>query len=225
MRNLLLVTIALMSAPCVSLAEVYKDFKPFMTLHNIKNNYPNGRFEEVKAAWVTSDMGFYLLTGSGISGKIYLAFDSTDSFWKSAIEEKQNEIAKLEPEADAQKIREFNINISNYQRFIDQPIEKRLTLSWVRWVPNEEIPLERLQSKYGKVESCGYNDENFRPFCEWTSRGLLVDLSDDKKNVFTIQYSFTQDDYNRAMGAIIPEKKESTIQPKLNNESKKRKKL
>lgn len=69
----------------ISYAEIYKDFTPYKTLKAIKESYPNGKFEEVKSAWVTEDDGFYKLTGAGLSGEIYLAFNDLSKYYKKSI--------------------------------------------------------------------------------------------------------------------------------------------
>lgn len=176
-KNIALIILVL-TIPKIATAEVYKDFEPFLSLKVIKERYPNAVFSEIKAAWVKQNEVFLDMHGAGISGNIYLKL--------SAIEYEKKLDLETNPEM-----------ISFYQRMINKPQDERLTLDWVRWIPINSIPFERLTTRYGKAEKCDYLEENFIPYCSWESKGVLATLSNDKKNVIYIEYSFTEKDFKK----------------------------
>ena len=170
-----------------SLAEIYKDFTPYISLKKIKENYPNAKFEEVKAAWVTKDEALIKLTGAGLAGTTYLALSNTDSEWQKDISDSEIKIAE-NPNDDNL---ELLAAIDKARFFINRPLDEKLLLNWLRWVPDSPLPLERLINRYGNPDAYGVDDESFQQYCDWTKRNVRAKLSDDKKNVFTIEYAFT----------------------------------
>lgn len=165
-------------------AEIYKDFEPNLSLKVIKERYPNAEFSDLKPAWIKSNELFLDMHGTGISGNIYLKLSSNE-YWKD----------KLESETDPEMI-------TFYESMANRPIEEKLTLDWVRFLPISRIPFERLKTKYGKAEKCSYFDENFTPYCSWDSKGVLVSLTDDKKYVNYIEYTFTVKDWKKKWKAF-----------------------
>lgn len=195
---------------CIANAEIYKDFRPNITLKEIKEKYPNGNYENVNAAWVTEKDAFIKLTGTGLAGTILLAFSNGDSISKRII---SNAKAKIETNPDGDnKILESTIDIQN--KLISLPLDEKLTLNWLRWLPAEILPFDRLVNRYGNPEKCGYNDESFQPFCDWISRAIRANLSDDKKQVLSIEFSFTEDDLIKSwgLGDTTPRIEEKPIQ-------------
>jgi hypothetical protein len=93
-----------------------------------------------------------------------------------------------------------------------------LTVDWVRWVPPSPFPLQRLIAKYGKPENSGFRDDNFKPYRAWKNKGLTAYLTDDEKDVESIDFNFTADDFRNAYirrGQPIPDLlKQKTVEPK-----------
>ena len=203
------------------LAEIYKDFLPNDTLASIKVKYPNASFEPIKAAWVKENEAFVALKGVGISGTINLKFSNTDWLWKGFIKYNQDLIEK-NPTADNS---ELENKIKEVNAILNLPLDQRLSLDWLRWIPIQPIPFDRLVSKYGTPEKCDFGSEDFRPYCEWTSKGVNTNLSDDKKLVYSIEYTFT----NSETGIATPEtaanpKPEGNNKPEIKPSGKTKKK-
>lgn len=178
-------------------AEVYKDFAPFTTLATIKKNYPNANFEVVKAAWVKENDLFLEITGSGLSGTTYVATSKrSDSEVKETIDRLKKRL-DLDPSLNNDA---WNNLIESEEKYLVAPDDEKYTIDWLRWVPNLPLPIERLISKFGEPDIYDFQEEDFQPYAQWVKRGLLARLSDDKKRVFSIQYSFSEDDYNSALG-------------------------
>ena len=185
---------------CIADADIYKDFRPEITLKEIKDNYPNGNYENINAAWVTEKDVFIKLTGSGLAGTTMLAFKKPDSAYLEIISNAKAKIAE-NPNED-NKLLESTID--RYNKLISLPLDEKLTLKWLRWLPAEILPFDRLVSRYGNPEKCGFNEENFQPFCDWISRAIRANLSDDKKQVLSIEFSFTEDDFLKSWGIDYP---------------------
>jgi hypothetical protein len=174
----------------ISVAEIYKDFLPGDSLAIIKTKYPNAKLEEIKAAWVKDNESFIGLTGVGIIGSINLKFSTLDDFIKEMIKYTEDEIAK-NPSSDNSENERL---INSFNESLNRPLDQRLTLDWLRWVSPDPIPFERLVSKYGKPEKCDFDPDTFQPICLWLSKGVSANLSDDKKYVYSIEFSFTAED-------------------------------
>ncbi len=215
-KNKLYIFIFLILFSNLSLAEIYKDFLPGDSLATIKTKYPNAKLEPIKAAWVQDYEAFIALSGVGISGTINLKFSTNDNFYKELIKYGQDEIAK-NPTADNSK-RENSIRILNES--LNLPIDQRLTLDWLRWISPDPIPFERLVSKYGNPEKCDFDPDTFQPYCSWPSKGVTASLSDNKKWVYYIEYTFTDQD----SGISSPERKQNS-EPAVKDKSSKKGKL
>lgn len=189
MRKLLLIlSTSVITLFCNALqAEIYKDFVPFITLKQVKLNYPNANFEDAKPAWANEDEALFKMTGAGLTGTIVLKFSKLDKYWTKQLNE-------FEAKSLNENSESITYLINSYKTSLALPVDERLTLDWVRFVPYMQIPYERLISRYGKPEKCGSNTEDFTPYCSWESKGVLINLSDDKKLVANIEYTFTDEE-------------------------------
>ncbi len=196
-------------------AEIYKDFVPFITLKQVKLNYPNAKFEDAKPAWASEDDALFAMRGEGLAGTIVLKFSKSDKYnsQKLAEYEASNSNDNLE------KTKSDQLMIDYYKAELSLPLEERLKLEWVRFVPTVEIPYERLVSRYGKAEKCDYDPSTFKPYCSWLSKGITVSLSDDKKMVETVEYSFTFEEmFPSPKEEAKPSLKKKTPKPKVKKE-------
>ena len=172
----LVLCVLLMVSPVVR-GEIYQGIEPNATLQEIKTRFPNADYQPIKAAWVTADQAFYLVTGTGLVGKLYVAFfDNRPTSFASMVD------AKAAGHDDLAKF---------YRDQWEKSTEDSLTTSWVRWVPPAAIPIERFFLRYGKVAKVEFNNEDMSPYYQWKDRGGLASLSDDLKSVKSVEYTFT----------------------------------
>lgn len=197
----------------VACAEIYKDFTPFISLKEVKQNYPNAKIEDLKAAWVKSGDYFMSLTGVGITGSIYLKMSDRDLIYKSYL-------AKIDSEYSDKDSSEYKNKTNLYVNYLNKSLDERITLDWVRWIPAQNIPFERIEARYGKPDSCGYDEESFSPFCSWNDMGLVVYQSDNKKQVLYIQYMVTAQDLRKHLG-LEPKPESQKVNPKPKSKDKK----
>ena len=185
--------------------EIYMGLTPAMSVVKVKEKYPNATLTDLKPAWLAPNQSSKLLTGSGIIGQIFLIFshlDASNEAARSAIVKKIEE----NPNGDNASNQKM---VDMYSGVLNAPLDERLTLDWVRWLPPSPVPYERLVSKYGAAEKCDYKADTFEPYCAWTTRGIFAVLDDKKIGVTSIEFTFTADEWGKVFG--IP--KASGAQP------------
>lgn len=194
MRQIFLVLLFI----CFSVkAEVYKDFVPYTSVAQMKARYPNAKLEIVKAAWVRENDRFFKITGEGLAGTTFVATSKlSDEYYRQKIERLKAYIVE-HPEEDTTF---YQNSIAFSEKTLVLPDDERYTIDWLRWVPDVPIPLERVKAKFGEPSKYDFSESDFQPYAEWSTKGLHVNLSDDKKMVYSIEYTFTDEENNRALG-------------------------
>lgn len=185
----------------VSLADTYQGIGPLDTLGDVKAKFPGATYEKIDAAWLTEKDAFYKVSGTGILGTIRIAFDDDRPYFQNRQKE----------------------SIVDYSEYINADDDTALTVSWVRFSPEYPIPLQRLISKYGNPSKSSFDDDSFIPRRMWESRGIIANLSDNEKDVFNIEYTFTKKDYIEAYKARnkpIPDWLKSEKKPQSKNPKK-----
>ncbi len=162
-------------------AEGYRDIGPLDNFGDVKNRFPNAKVEKLSPGWAQATDALYKFTGSGMSGWIIIKFDDYRPKWK--------EEAEKDP---TQETAEF------LQKMSQQSDDEAMSVNWVRWVPDTQIPLPRLILKYGKPDKSGFSDENYQPYRAWDKKGIEAYLSDDEKYVERIDFYFTREEYRKA---------------------------
>lgn len=171
----------LLTLPSITVAETYKNIGPLDSLGDVKEKFPNAKYEIINAGWITQSDALYKITGEGMSGTIVVKFDDSRPGFKNYAQEN--------PESEY---------IDTYNTLATQTDESALTVNWVRWVPDTLIPLQRFILKYGQPEKSGFSDEDMQPYKSWESKGLTAYLTDNGTHVLRIDYSFTKDEYRSA---------------------------
>jgi hypothetical protein len=193
MRKLVFVILLVLSS--VASAEIYQGVLASSSLGDIKKKFPNASITKVKAAWVTSSDGFYLMTGVGLPGSAYLAFyDSRPMFANDiAIQQKKIEEYQALPDGDDKNARLKTANeiLTIFTPYANENDDDALVIKWIRWVPAAPIPIARYIGKFGAPTKTAFKDDTMEPYSTWTTKGLSVTLSDDQKFVMNVEYSFT----------------------------------
>ncbi|MDM4769539.1 hypothetical protein [Solimonas sp. SE-A11] len=158
-------------------AEIYQGIGPFYSLADLREKYPSARFEKLRPGWAQEADVMYEISGSGMSKIIVKLTDNNPG-----IERYQAKVALEKGEAAP----------------VYTASEKSITVDWVRWIPDQPIPLQRFIVKYGQPERSDFFDENLQPYKEWTKRGLMAVLADDGKHVIRVDYSFTRAEMHKA---------------------------
>lgn len=162
-------------------AESYQDIGPLDSLGDVKSKFQNAQIEKLSPGWAKASDALYKLTGDGMLGWIIVKFDDSRPGF--------NELVEKYPTSEY---------VERFREMSQQPEDQAMSVSWVRWVPQSRIPLERLVSKYGKPDRSGFSDSDFQPFRAWGKKGVEAYLSDDEKTVLRIDFQFTREEYRRA---------------------------
>lgn len=193
-------------------AEIYMDLRPFDSVAKIQAKYPNAQLTEMNPAWLQANESFKRLSGSGISGYILLKFSTVD---KAQEAERDKLIQKIQENPSGDNSKNQSI-VDSYTERLNQPLNDRMTLDWVRWVPAAALPLQRFESKYGKAEKCDYRSDSFDPYCEWATRGVSATLNDAKTSVTMVDFTFTASDVWNGTGLakepVVPKPKSQNQQ-------------
>ena len=164
------------------LAELYMEFVPYESINDIKARYPNATFTKISPAWAKESDAMYSMEGAGIPGKIVFRLFYDVRFFQEFCATRENEI----------KSKFCESKLSNP--------ENMMLLEMVRFIPDKKISTKSIISKYGKPKYS--TDENFNVFAEWDKRKISALLSEDKKFVNHIDYSFTEAEINRAVNKV-----------------------
>jgi hypothetical protein len=189
--GIFVLSVALLLQSQPSRAEIYRGIGPLHTLANVKELLPGAKFERLQPAWAQAEDAMYSITGRGISGTIIVKFYDNRPYFRQ----------EGQRETDA-TLKQFD------EKLAAQSDEEALRVEWVRWVPDEPIPLQRFISKYGKPDKQGFSDENMEPYMTWTTKGIMVVLSDNEKAVLKVDYEFTKDERRQAYKAkygVVPD--------------------
>lgn len=224
----------LLITPNLAYAEIYQDIRPFDTLGDLKAKFPHAEFEKKYPAWAKDTDAMYSITGAGLSGTITVKFDDIRPFNKKRlnfliaekerreslenqenIKANKNNYNLLDPQTYSQS--ELETEIELFQTIVNETDETALTVSWVRWIPTNIIPLGNFIVKYGKPDKSGFSDDDMKPYNSW-NRGILVTLSDDGKNVLIVEYAFTDEEYANDWDIRYPYMKKDNPYRKMPNQ-------
>lgn len=206
MRSVAIAALTILCVPFmqVTSAEVLHGVQPLSTFGKIKADFPNGRFQRVKAAWVKEHEAFYSMTGDGFPGMLYLLLDDSRPFWRDYAK-------SLPPDSPDDAASDGSDKVFGRKWAEGQANESddaALTIRWVRWVPAAPIPMERVKAKYGEPTRCDFDPADFSPFCSWESRSLSAQTTDDRKSVVFFTAGFTRNELRAAYklkGSYMPE--------------------
>lgn len=192
----LVVSMFLLAVLGVCHGETYLNFGPGDTIQDAKRKYPNAQFNGVEVGWATKSDKFIRMSGAGIEGDVYLKFSASDEFMQIA---KRDYLEKLEVARESERAK-LQSMVDYYANELAKPDEERMSIDWIRWVPEKKLPIERVVGRYGKAVKCDYGESNFEPYCTWGDRGITVSLSDDKKWVTMIDFKITMKDWEKKLG-------------------------
>lgn len=178
---------ALLFTTIQSNAEILHGVRPMDTLGDVKLRYPNAKFEKINAAWVTEMQAFISMSGQGFPGTLRIVFlDPRPTARKDLLSICANESAVP------------NTFCIGRKETAAKSDDDALSLNWVRWVPQQPIPIARYISKYGEPSRYDFDDATMTPTARWDRVELRAQLSDDKKLVEFIDTNFTKSEWAEA---------------------------
>ncbi len=171
-------------------AETFLSLEPLEPLSSIRQRYSAARVTPERADWLKPHQYFCKLETDEVGGTLLLLFEHDDDVRKKKLAELEKSVAHLPPSAHARSTR---LLISQHKTHLARPLEERLALVLIRWLPAEPVRLTELNARYGKPDLRRAADGDRGAVQVW-NKGVTAHVGDDKKSARMIEYWFTEDD-------------------------------
>lgn len=172
-------------------AEGFLGIGPKTRLQDLRGQFPNARFTDLRPAWLKPHQRLIDIAGPGIDGELAV---------------------KLEHEVEGTRLlakelatRQVRGTLEYWQGFLLHDMPERIerleasppTDPWevkdIRWQPVTPVSLKAASRRYGAPES-DTTDEQFRRVIEWKKRGI-TGYANAEDQVTLLVFSFTVRDY------------------------------
>lgn len=171
-------------------AESFLGLEPLEPLSSVKQRFSAGALTVEPADWLKPNQYFVKMQHPDGGGKVFLLFEHDDEIRKKKLADLEKSVANLPSQAQG---RSTKLLISQYREKLSKPIDERLSLIRIRWLPETPVRVSELITSYGKPDEKREGNAVYGPVFIW-SKGLNAHLSDDKKQALMIEYWFTEDD-------------------------------
>ena len=188
-RRVLICLLLLFMDPIVR-AESFLGLEPLEPLSSVKQRFSAGALTVEPADWLKPNQYFVKMQHPDGGGKVFLLFEHDDEMRKKKLVDLEKSVANLPSQAQG---RSTKLLIRQYREKLSKPIDERLSLIRIRWLPDNPTRVNELITSYGKPYEKREGNAVYGPVFIW-SKGLNAHLSDDKKQALMIEYWFTEDD-------------------------------
>ena len=188
-RRVLICLLLLFMDPIVR-AESFLGLEPLEPLSSVKQRFSAGALTVEPADWLKPNQYFVKMQHPDGGGKVFLLFEHNDEMRKKKLVDLEKSVANLPSQAQG---RSTKLLIRQYREKLSKPIDERLSLIRIRWLPDNPTRVNELITSYGKPDEKREGNAVYGPVFIW-SKGLNAHLSDDKKQALMIEYWFTEDD-------------------------------
>ena len=189
MRAVLICLLMLLISPAVQ-GETFLGLEALEPLSAVKQRFSSAGLTTEPADWLKPNQYFCKMRNPEGGGTVFLLFEHDDELRKKKLMELEKAVAKLPAQVQGRSTR---LLINQYREKLGKPLDDRLALIRVRWLPDNPLRVSDLISSYGKPDEKREGNASYGPVFVW-SKGLNAHLSDDKKQVNMIEYWFTEDD-------------------------------
>jgi hypothetical protein len=188
-RRVLICLLLLFMGPIVR-AESFLGLEPLEPLSSVKQRFSASALTVEPADWLKPNQYFVKMQHPDGGGKVFLLFEHDDEMRKKKLADLEKSVANLPSQAQG---RSTKLLIRQYREKLSKPIDERLSLIRIRWLPDNPTRVNELITSYGKPDEKREGNAVYGPVFIW-SKGLNAHLSDDKKQALMIEYWFTEDD-------------------------------
>ena len=188
-RRVLICLLLLFMDPIVR-AESFLGLEPLEPLSSVKQRFSAGALTVEPADWLKPNQYFVKMQHPDGGGKVFLLFEHDDEMRKKKLVDLEKSVTNLPSQAQG---RSTKLLIRQYREKLSKPIDERLSLIRIRWLPDNPTRVNELITSYGKPDEKREGNAVYGPVFIW-SKGLNAHLSDDKKLALMIEYWFTEDD-------------------------------
>ena len=185
-----LIALSLLLACGFAQAETVLGLEPLEPLSSVKRRFKPESLSPESVGWLKSNQYYGVLQNSELSGKVLLLFEHDDEVRKKKLAALEKSVAGTPAQSQARSVR---LMLRQQKDHLAKPLDDRLALVLVRWIPDQPLRVTELIAKYGKPEEKRERDAVYGPIYVW-SKGVTAHLSDDKKSITMVEYRFTEDD-------------------------------
>lgn len=171
-------------------AESVLGLEPLEPLSSVKRRFNPENLTAEPVGWLKSNQYFGVLQTPDMSGKVLLLFEHDDEVRKKKLAALEKSVTGMPVQSQARSTR---LLLRQQKEHLAKPLDDRLALVLVRWIPDPPLRVAELTAKYGKPEEKRERDAVYGPIYVW-SKGVTAHLSDDKKFISMVEYWFTEDD-------------------------------
>ncbi len=179
--------------PSFAAAETFLGLEPLQSLASVRQRFPAAKLDAEHPPWLKENQYYCMLDADGADGLVALLFEHDDDKRKQKLADLQKSLPSTVDHADNPQAKSLNLLIRQQREALARPMEDRLALVRIRWIPEKPQRVAALQSKYGKPDAIEIKAGVPGPIYVW-QRGVHAYLTPDRKLVKMIEFWFTEDD-------------------------------
>ena len=147
-RRVLICLLLLFMDPIVR-AESFLGLEPLEPLSSVKQRFSAGALTVEPADWLKPNQYFVKMQHPDGGGKVFLLFEHDDEMRKKKLVDLEKSVANLPSQAQG---RSTKLLIRQYREKLSKPIDERLSLIRIRWLPDNPTRVNELITSYGKPD-------------------------------------------------------------------------
>ena len=179
--------------PGIAAAESFLGLEPLQSLASVRQRFPTAKLDAEHPPWLKGNQYYCMLDADGADGMVALLFEHDDEKRKQKLADLQKSLPATVNHADNPQAKSLNLLIRQQREALARPLEDRLALVRIRWIPEKPQRLAILQAKYGKPDAIEIKSGAPGPIFVW-QRGVHAYLTPDRRLVKMIEFWFTEDD-------------------------------
>ncbi len=174
-------------------AEPFLGLEPLESLASVRQRFPNARLDPERPPWLKPNQYYCMLDADGADGLVALLFEHDDEKRKQKLADLQKSLPATVNNPDNPQAKSTDLLMRQQREALARPLEERLSLVRIRWVPDKPQKLSALQARYGKPDAIRLNVSGPGPVYVW-ERGVHAYLTPDRRQAKMIEFWFTEDD-------------------------------
>lgn len=188
-----LLPLVCVALPRLAHAESFLGLEPLQSLASVRQRFPAAKLDAEHPPWLKDNQYYCMLDADGAEGMVALLFEHDDEKRKQKLADLQKSLPATVNHADNPQARSINLLMRQQREALARPLDDRLALVRIRWIPEKPQRLAILQAKYGKPDAIEIKSGAPGPIFVW-QRGVHAYLTSDRKLVKMIEFWFTEDD-------------------------------
>ena len=121
-----------------SQAETFLGLEPLEPLSSVKQRFKPENIAPEPAGWLKANQYFCALKTDTVSGKVLLLFEHDDELRTKKLVDLERAGAAQPPQSPSRSAR---LVIRQHREHLAKPLEQRLALTLMRWIPEQPLPV------------------------------------------------------------------------------------